>query len=126
MKRLVPLLLLAACRPENLSATLPPDVRVDTYAQQAASKIDVLWVVDNSGSMAARQENLAKNFQSFIGIFSRGQIDFRLAVTTSNPPILLQSATPLDIIKLIDIPAADRTSEQKDRLASYYRIWPGR
>jgi hypothetical protein len=65
-------------------ATLPPDVRVDTYSQQAASKIDVLWVVDNSGSMAPRQENIARNFQSFINEFTRNAIDYRIAVTTTD------------------------------------------
>ena len=64
--------------------TLPPDVRVDTYTQQAASKIDVLWVIDNSGSMAPRQENLARNFQSFITEFTKNSIDYRIAVTTTD------------------------------------------
>ena len=72
------------CRPPGLVKTLPPDVRVDTYTQQAASKIDVLWVIDNSGSMAARQENLARNFGSFISEFSRNAIDYRIAVTTTD------------------------------------------
>ena len=60
---------LTGCPETTLRRTLPPDVRVDTYSQQAASKVDVLWVIDNSGSMAERQENLAKNFQAFIGLF---------------------------------------------------------
>ncbi|MBL9038921.1 MAG: VWA domain-containing protein [Archangium sp.] len=77
-------LALAACGGPRLTATLPPDVRVDTYAQQSASKIDVLWVVDNSGSMAPRQENLARNFQSFITEFTRNAVDFRIAVTTTD------------------------------------------
>ncbi len=81
---LVGLLLLQACVREKLVATLPPDVRVDTYSQQSASKIDVLWVVDNSGSRAARQENLAKNFQAFIEVFTKGSVDYRLAVTTTD------------------------------------------
>ncbi|MDP1825282.1 MAG: vWA domain-containing protein [Archangium sp.] len=72
------------CRPPNLVGTLPPDVRVDTYTQQAASKIDVLWVVDNSGSMAPRQENIARNFSSFITEFTRNSIDYRIAVTTTD------------------------------------------
>ena len=62
--------LLGSCTQPKLKKTLPPDIRVDTYAQQAASKIDVLWVIDDSGSMAPRQENLAKNFSSFIDVFS--------------------------------------------------------
>ena len=77
-------LALLACQPVKLVKTLPPDVRVDTYNQQSASKIDVLWVIDDSGSMAPRQENLAKNFQSFIEVFSKGSIDFRIAITTTD------------------------------------------
>ncbi|MEW6432584.1 MAG: vWA domain-containing protein [Myxococcota bacterium] len=92
MSRLAPLVALALlfpvagceCRGQNLVATLPPDVRVDTYAQQAASKIDVLWVIDNSGSMAPRQDNLARNFQAFINEFTKNAIDFRIAVTTTD------------------------------------------
>jgi hypothetical protein len=72
------------CSGRQLVATLPPDVRVDTYAQQAASKIDVLWIIDNSGSMAPRQENLALNFQAFINEFTKNQIDYRIAVTTTD------------------------------------------
>jgi hypothetical protein len=72
------------CPETRIRKTLPPDVRVDTHAQQSASKIDVLWVVDNSGSMAPRQENLAKNFQAFIDVFTRGQVDYRIGVTTTD------------------------------------------
>jgi hypothetical protein len=72
------------CQRPILKRTLPPDVRVDTYTQQGASKIDVLWVVDNSGSMLPRQENLARNFQAFINEFTRNAIDYRIAVTTTD------------------------------------------
>lgn len=74
----------AGCGPDRIVKTLPPDVRVDSYSQQAASKIDVLWVVDNSGSMAPRQDNLARNFASFIDLFTRSSIDFRIGVTTTD------------------------------------------
>jgi hypothetical protein len=77
-------LVLMGCPDPRLVKTLPPGVRIDTYEQQAASKVDVLWVIDNSGSMASRQENLAKNFQSFIDLFSKGAVDFRIAVTTTD------------------------------------------
>ena len=77
-------LLVTACRDERLASALPPGLRVDAYAQQSASKVDVLWVVDNSGSMAPRQENLARNFQAFLALLRQGSIDFRLAVTTTD------------------------------------------
>ena len=56
--------------------------------QQAVSftprKLDVLFVVDNSGSMATSQQNLANNFPSFIDKFIDKGYDFRIAVTTSD------------------------------------------
>lgn len=76
--------LLTGCPKDKLVNVLPPGVRVDTYAQQAASKIDVLWVIDNSGSMQPRQENLARNLQSFMDVFSKSGIDYRIAVTTTD------------------------------------------
>ncbi len=74
----------SACRKDSLQKTLPPDVRVDTYQQQSASKIDVLWVIDNSGSMELRQKNLARNFQAFINEFTKNSVDYRIAVTTTD------------------------------------------
>ena len=46
---------------------------------------------------------------------------FRLSVTTAKAPILLQSATPEQIIRLIDVPPSQRTPAQKTTLANYYR-----
>jgi hypothetical protein len=74
----------AGCGNTKLQRTLPPNVHVDTYSQQAASAVDVLWVVDNSGSMEPHQQNVAQNFASFIKIFTRGSIDYRIAVTTTD------------------------------------------
>jgi hypothetical protein len=73
-----------SCRPQKLNNVLPPGVRVDTYAQQSASKIDVLWIIDDSGSMAPRQENLARNLQSFMDVFSKAAVDYRIAVTSTD------------------------------------------
>lgn len=47
-------------------------------------KLDVLFVVDNSGSMLTSQNNLAANFSSFIDKFITKGYDFRIAVTTSD------------------------------------------
>ncbi|WP_374079415.1 hypothetical protein [Bdellovibrio bacteriovorus] len=56
------------------------------YKQQAVfipKKIDILWVVDNSGSMETSQNNLASNFQAFINRFNQHNYDFHMAVTTT-------------------------------------------
>lgn len=52
-------------------------------ATYTARKLDVLFVVDNSGSMASSQTNLANNFSTFIDRFITKGYDFKIAVTTS-------------------------------------------
>ena len=47
-------------------------------------KIDVLFVVDNSGSMSSSQTSLATNFPSFIDYFKSKGYDYKIAVTTSD------------------------------------------
>jgi hypothetical protein len=47
-------------------------------------KLDVLFVVDNSGSMQTSQTNLANNFPSFINYFKNKGYDFKIAVTTTD------------------------------------------
>lgn len=47
------------------------------------SKVDMLWVVDNSGSMQPLQQNMTSNFNSFISQFITKGYDFHLAVTSS-------------------------------------------
>jgi hypothetical protein len=51
---------------------------------EVPAKIDVLWVIDNSGSMATSQNHLAENFPRFIQNFSEKKYDFRIAVTTTD------------------------------------------
>jgi hypothetical protein len=46
---------------------------------------------------------------------------FRIAVTTTRPPVLLQGQVPEQITKLIEVPAAQRTAEQKAALMNHYR-----
>ena len=75
---------LAACRDDGLRNAPPPGQRTDSYAQLGASRVDVLWVVDNSGSMEPRQQQLADNFASFMTEFTRNAIQYRIAVTTTD------------------------------------------
>lgn len=58
-----------------------------TFQQTAVfepRKLDVLFLVDNSGSMAASQTNLANNFSSFIDRFISRGYDFKIAVGTTD------------------------------------------
>lgn len=52
-----------------------------SYVQR---KIDILWVVDNSGSMESSQTNLTNSFNSFISRFSQLNYDFHMGVIATD------------------------------------------
>ncbi|MFN7131008.1 MAG: vWA domain-containing protein [Myxococcales bacterium] len=72
------------CEEDRIVKTLPPGFRKDVFPQDATSRIDVLWVIDNSGSMAEEQKLLSDNLGRFMELFNRGQVDYRIAVTTTD------------------------------------------
>lgn len=53
----------------------------DVFQQSPYEKVDVLLVVDNSGSMGPYQEKLGADFGGFFEYFAEGEVDWRLAVT---------------------------------------------
>jgi hypothetical protein len=53
-------------------------------APQAVSAVDILFVVDNSGSMQDDQQQLADNFAAFFADALTGSNDFRVGVTTTD------------------------------------------
>jgi hypothetical protein len=61
------------------------------------TKVDILWVVDNSGSMETSQQNVADNFESFIQKFQDTQFDYQMAVTTTDAWLANQVSDPDDI-----------------------------
>ncbi len=48
------------------------------------AQVDILWVIDNSGSMCQEQEILAQNFDLFIDEIDKGNLDFHIGVTTTD------------------------------------------
>jgi hypothetical protein len=72
--------------------------QVDTFDLGAKPKVDVLWCVDNSGSMGDEQNAMAANFPKFISYASTADIDFHIAVTTSEINEASQSDNGGDLI----------------------------
>ncbi|MBI5547857.1 MAG: hypothetical protein HY901_28575 [Deltaproteobacteria bacterium] len=58
----------------------------DFFQQNAVRKVDILWVVDNSGSMKTSQANLASEFPRFIQSLLALQppVDFHIGVTSTD------------------------------------------
>tara|TARA_R100001129_G_scaffold61388_2_gene41747 strand:+ start:3799 stop:5091 length:1293 start_codon:yes stop_codon:yes gene_type:complete len=56
----------------------------DTYKQEEISKSDILFVVDNSCSMAEEQESLAAEAEDFIDTLMSKGTDFQIAIITTD------------------------------------------
>jgi hypothetical protein len=73
---------------------LPLNWRTVQLTQGGPGKVDILWVVDVSASMAPEQDYLATNFNAFIGRLSAAGQDFQTAVTTTD---ICQDQIPNDL-----------------------------
>lgn len=67
---------------------------VDTWLQEQVPILDVLWVIDNSGSMSPFQSNLSANITSFMNVFSISATDYHIAVITTDSPAFSTIVTP--------------------------------
>jgi hypothetical protein len=57
---------------------------VDRSTVEAQGKVDILWVVDASGSMTEEQQYLGSNFNSFMNQLLASGIDFQTGVTNTD------------------------------------------
>lgn len=77
--------LLAGCsKPADSFSLLSDEASFKQDVAYVQRKVDILWVIDNSGSMDISQQQLASNFQSFINRFSQLGYDFQMGVTTTD------------------------------------------
>jgi len=88
-------LLLAACTDYNLQGDPslyanpnPPDlsapVQDDVITQVTVAKVDVLWCVDDSGSMSEEQASLTSNFANFMQYFLDSGLDYHVGVVSTD------------------------------------------
>lgn len=72
---------IAACKPDN---ELVRRSTIDTFYQNPTDAVDVLWVIDNSLSMADEQAEVADKFSQFISGIEESQLDFHIGVVTTD------------------------------------------
>lgn len=85
-------LLLASCGDDQVIRVPPRPDQVERFDQRKASAIDILFVIDNSGSMQPSQEHLSENFEHFFRLIDPdpervgepGEVDYRIAVATTD------------------------------------------
>jgi hypothetical protein len=70
----------------NPTIGLDPKCTLEKFTQtiESTKKLDILWVIDNSGSMNDEQDALGSNFSAFIDEFIQKQVDFKMAITTTD------------------------------------------
>ncbi len=58
----------------------------DQFSQSVSvnNKVDIIWIVDGSGTMATHQDNLAQNFAGFIQQFRDKGFDFHMVVASND------------------------------------------
>lgn len=74
-------MLVMGCGRANNSFSVLPKGQSFKQVSSFNNQLDILWVVDNSGSMSPYQDNLTANFNSFISNFVSKGYDFKIAVT---------------------------------------------
>jgi hypothetical protein len=101
------LLAMVACGKTTFTTPLPPGEVADDFSQVTVGVVDILWVIDDSGSMADKQQNVHDNLNSFFHYLQDAQVDYHVAVTTTDTtagnagqlvpvgnPTIITSATP--------------------------------
>jgi len=63
---------------------LETPIVVDTISQINKPKVDILYIVDNSCSMAEEQYSLSTNFPQFMNYFLDSDLDYHIGVTSTD------------------------------------------
>ena len=86
---------------------------IDPRSADFLRQVDVLFVIDNSGSMADEQTALARSFQSFIEVLEDPDVnaDYRIAVTTTDNGHAACSVTTPEAGQLRAVSCRDRPDE---------------
>jgi hypothetical protein len=70
---------------------------LDSFTQDGEIAVDILFVIDNSGSMSGNQTNLKNNFDDFIAVFGVAGVDYHIALITTDDAAFVGSIiTPAD------------------------------
>ena len=84
----------------------------ETHLQESVPVLDVLWVVDDSGSMYRFQTNLSSNIGLFVSTFMATGADYHMSVITTSNYFASPLITSLD-------------SDPAGTLASYVMVGTG-
>ena len=56
----------------------------DSHTQDGTVDVDILFVIDNSGSMGSNQTNIKNNFDTFMNAFTAAGVSYQIALITTD------------------------------------------
>ena len=96
--------------------------QTDIFTQEIRKTVDILLVVDNSGSMIDEQIKLAANFDNFIEQFLMAEVDYQIGVVTTDMDDQTQAGRLVGTTKLItsdmDVDTARETFQENVRVCA--------
>lgn len=63
----------------------PPVYATESFAQAPLPKVDLLWVIDNTGSMQEEQAALASGFEDLVSQLDAASLAYHLGVVSTDP-----------------------------------------
>ena len=75
---------LTSCGDKSANISILSDSQTFHQANDVNNKLDILWMVDSSGSMEEEQQNLADNFEAFITDFVSKGYEYNIAVAATD------------------------------------------
>ena len=82
----------------------------ETFEQNEINEVDILFVVDNSGSMRTNQANLINNIESFMNVFILSGIDYHIGFITTDSASIVGG--------IVDNTAIDPVGDVQDAIDS--------
>lgn len=106
---------------------------IDNFTQEDFKAVDILFVIDNSGSMNSHQTSLKNNFDSFINVFGNSGVDFQIAFITTDDASFVDGAIvtsasydPIgEVNTIIDNIGTSGSANEKGLGYSYDALQPG-
>ena len=85
----------------------------DSFSQDGTVDVDILFVIDNSGSMGGNQTNLQNNFDSFMNAFTAAGVSYQIALITTDSPDFVG-----DIITNLTVDPVTEFNDQIDSIGT--------
>ncbi|MEZ4742359.1 MAG: hypothetical protein R3B45_07925 [Bdellovibrionota bacterium] len=84
------------------NTNMPPSnyqlVTIEKTQNNDNKKVDILWIIDSSGSMEEEQDYLGQKFDSFISALANSNTDFQTAITSTD---ICNETIPSDLTKIV-------------------------